>query len=172
MTYWTKCLAGAGVAALMAVSTASPAQAQYYDRDRYDRDRGIDIGDVAAGVAIIGGVALAIDALSDNGRSSRYYGYDRRYGANYGYGTNYGYGANYGYGGERAALNACASVARRYGQVERITDVDRRRNGTYRVRGRVLVRDYDSRRWSRSHDWDRERFTCYAQGNRVYDFRV
>ena len=163
MKNWTKCLAGAGVAALMAVSTASPAQAQYYDRDRYDRDRGIDVGDVAAGVAIVGGLALAIGALTDNDRSDRY---DRRYG--YDYGNRYGYG----YGGERAALNACTSVARRYGQVERISDVDRRRNGTYRVRGRVLVRDYDNRRWNRGYDLDRESFTCYAQGNRVYDFRV
>ncbi|WP_129793177.1 hypothetical protein [Sphingosinicella sp. CPCC 101087] len=165
MKNWTKCLAGVGAAALMAVSTASPAQAQYYDRDRYDRDRGIDVGDVAAGVAIVGGLALAIDALTDNDRS-RYYGYDRRYV------SSYGYGYDYGYGGQRAALNACASVARRYGQVERISDVDLRRNGTYRVRGRVLVRDYDGRGWNRRAGWDRESFTCYAQGSRVYDFRV
>ena len=165
MKNWTKCLAGAGAAALMAVSAASPAQAQYYDRDRYDRDRGIDLGDVAAGVAIIGGVALAIGALTGNDRSDRYNRYDPRYGNNYGY-------ANYGYGGERAALNACTSVAQRYGQVERISDVDRRNNGTYRVRGRVLVREYSNRGWNRGSNWDRESFTCYAQGNRVYDFRV
>ena len=167
MTNLKKCLAGAGVAALMAVSAASPAQAQYYDRDRYDRDDGIDLGDVAVGVAIIGGAALAIDALTDNDRNR----YDRRYGYDYRSGY-YGNGYNYGYGGERAALNACTSVARRYGQIERISDVDRRRNGTYRVRGRVLVRDYDRRGWNRGSGWDRESFTCYAQGNRVYDFRV
>jgi hypothetical protein len=162
MKNWTKCLAGVGAAALMAVSAASPAQAQYYDRDRYDRDRGIDVGDVAAGVAIVGGLVLAIDALTHDDRSSRYYGN----------GSSHGYGYDYGYGGQHAALNACASVARRYGQIERISDVDLRRNGTYRVRGRVLVRDYDGRGWNRRAGWDRESFTCYAQGNRVYDFRV
>jgi hypothetical protein len=170
MTRFTKYLAGAGAAALMTVSAASPAQAQYVARDHYDRDRdnGIGLGEVAAGVAIIGGVALAIGALTSNNRSSRNYGYDQRYRGNYG--ANYG--SAYGYGGERAALNACASVAQRYGQIERISDVDRRSNGSYRVRGRVLVRDYDNRRWSRGNNWDRETFTCYAQGNRVYDFRV
>ena len=170
MTRFTKYFAGAGAAALMAVSAASPAQAQYIDRSHYDRDRGsgIGLGEVAAGVAIIGGVALAIGALTSNNRSSRNHGYDPRYGGNYGG----NYGSAYGYGGERAALNACASVAQRYGQVERISGVDRRSNGSYRVRGRVLVRDHSSRGWNRGNNWDRETFTCYAQGNRVYDFRV
>jgi hypothetical protein len=166
MKILTKSLAGAGLAALLAVSTASPAQAQYYDRDRND---GIDLGDIALGVAIVGGAALAIGALTDNDRN-RNYRYDPRYGSHYRNGYQYGNG--YGYGGERAALDACASVAQRYGQVERISDIDRRNNGTYRVRGRVLVRDYDGRGWNRSSGWDRESFTCYAQGNRVYDFRV
>lgn len=159
MNRWTKNIAGLGTAALLAVSAASPAQAQYYDRDRRD---GIDVGDIAAGVAIIGGAALAISALTDNDRG-RYRYDDRRYGYD-----RYGYG----YGGERAALNACASVAQRYGRVERISDVDRRSNGTFRVRGRVLVPDYRGSWNRRSSGWDRESFTCYAQGGRVYDFRV
>ena len=170
MKKWTKNLAGVGAAALLAVSAASPAQAQRYDRDRHD---GIDAGDIALGVAIIGGAALAIGALTDNDNDRYRNGYDPRYGydSRYRNDNRYGYNA-YGYGGERAALDACASVAQRYGQVERISDVDRRSNGTYRVRGRVVVRDWNNRGWNRGYDVDRESFTCYAQGGRVYDFRV
>lgn len=173
MRNWTKSLAGAGVAALIAASAASPAQAQIFGRDydgrydRYDRDDGIDLGDIAAGVAIIGGAAIAIDALTNGNDRGRYYSGNR-----YAYGNAYGSGYGYGYADPRAAVNACVSVARRYGQVERITDLDRQRNGTYRVRGNILVRDHDYNRWGRSYDFDRDDFTCYVQGNRVYDFRV
>ena len=169
MNKWTKGLAGVGAGALLAVSTVSPAQAR-------DRDDGIDAGDIALGVAIIGGAALAIGALTDND-NDRYrnygYGYDPRYGydSRYRNDNRYGYNA-YGYGGEQAALNACASAAQRYGQLETITDVDRRNNGSYRVRGRVLMSNWNNRGWNRSYDVDRESFSCYAQGGRVYDFRV
>ena len=171
MKLWTKSLAGVGAAALLAVSTASPAQAQRYDRDR---DDGIDAGDIALGVAIIGGAALAIGALTDNDNDRyRNHGYDTRYGydSRYRNDSRYGYNA-YGYGGEQAALNACAAAARRYGQLETITDVDRRNNGAYRVRGRVLMSNWNNRGWNRGYDVDRESFSCYAQGGRVYDFRV
>ena len=61
-----KVMTGAAAVGVAALAAASPAQAQYYDRGYYDRDDDIDLGDVAAGVAILGGVALAIDALDGN----------------------------------------------------------------------------------------------------------
>ena len=61
----SKFLAGAAGAAALALS-AAPAQAQSWDR--WDRDDGIDVGDILTGVAILGGVALAIDALDGDSR--------------------------------------------------------------------------------------------------------
>jgi hypothetical protein len=49
----SKVVTGAAAAAVMSVSFAAPADAQYRYRDRYDR--GIDTGDVITGVAILGG---------------------------------------------------------------------------------------------------------------------
>ena len=172
----TKYLTGAAAAAALAVTAASPAQAQRWDRD----DDRIDIGDVAAGVAILGGVAAVIAAL--DGGNDRYRGYNRGYsGYNqgyYGY-DRYGgnrYGNRYGYGSARAAVNVCARHAQRIGRNVQITDLDRTNRG-YRVRGRIYVADYDRRRdgWGRSYrarDWDRESFTCYAANGRIYDFNV
>ena len=156
-----KVMTGAAAVGVAALAAASPAQAQYYDRGYYDRDDDIDLGDVAAGVAILGGVALAIDALDGD---DRYY--------NRGY---YGRGYNQGYrrGGARAAVNACGREARRYGHRVTITDVDRRDYATFRVRGRIDVPDYDYGRWGgRRYDIDREGFTCHAQGGRIVQFRV
>ena len=59
----------------------------------------------------------------------------------------------------------------RYGRNIEITDLDRTNRG-YRVRGRVEQVEYDYGRRGRGYDIDRERFTCYVQGGRVYDFRV
>jgi hypothetical protein len=177
----TKYLAGAATVAALTVSAASPAAAQSWDR--HDRD-GIDVGDIATGVAIVGGIAALISAFDNDG--DRYgYGYDRRYGYDRGYG--YGYGNDryrndryrndryrndrYGYGSARAAVNACGREAQRYGGNVEITDIDRD-DGYYRVRGRILVRDYEGRGWNRRADFDRERFTCLARNGRIYDFRV
>lgn len=178
----SRLLTGAAGAAALALTAASPAQAQSWDR--WDRDRGIDAGDVVTGIAIVGGIAALISALDgDNNR----YAYDRygygndRYGygnSRYGYGTNsrygYGYGTNsrYGaYGSAQAAVNACGVQAQRIGRNVQITDLDRTNRG-YRVRGRIDVIDYDGRGWNRRADVDRERFTCYAANGRIYDFRV
>lgn len=172
MNMLVKGLTGVAAAVTMAMTAAAPAQAQYYGRsyDRYYDDDDIDVGDIAAGIAIIGGVALAIDALDGRGG----YGYPG-YGAGYGYGSGYpGYG--YGQGGARAAVNACGRVAQRYGNRVEITDIDRRGRDSFRVRGRVVRADYDyDYRWGRRYrdvDYDRERFTCHARYGRVYDFRV
>ena len=114
----TKTLAGAAVAAAMTVTAASPAQAQIFGRDRYDRG-GIDAGDIITGVAVMGGIAAILGAFNRDGDR---YGYDNRYR----YRNDY-----------QAAVNACGYEAERYargGQVS-VTDVDRRSGDSYRVRG-------------------------------------
>ena len=141
----TKFVTGAAAAALVTTGfAAAPAQAQRY----YDRDRGgIDVGDVVAGVAIIGGIAAIASAL---GRDNDRYGHSR-----------YQYRDNYS-----DAVNTCGYQAQRYARGGRIsvTDVDRRGNG-YRVRGVVDgVNGYD--RYDRYGQYDR-----YDRYNR-YDARV
>ena len=158
MTRVSKILTGAAAAALVTVSVATPAQAQYYGR-HYDRG-GIDAGDIIAGVAILGGIA-AVAAALDNDRDR--YGYDYRYRYRDGY-TN--------------AVNACGYEAQRYGRGRvRITDVDRRGRDRYRVRG-VIDSGYGGYgygydRYSRYDRYDRDRFTCTALGNgRITAFRT
>ena len=161
---------GAGTAATLALSLASPALARDYDDRYYRRDRGVDVGDVVVGALVLGGIAAAANAGS-RGR------YDR-------YGRGYGYGNRYA-GGERGAVDACANAAERearqyrygYGRVYDITDVDRD-DGYYRVRGLLKVESgYDYRR---DRDWDDRNdryddtisFSCTARNGRVYDVRL
>ena len=180
MTKFKKLLAGAAGAALITMTAAAPAQAG-----------DIDVEEIIAGVAILGGVAVAINALDGDGNRGRQYGNygygypsngNYRYGypsnGSYGYGNypngNYGYGNQYGYNGmgtARSAVNVCAREAQRYGggQVT-ISDVDRD-NGVYRVRGKAMVPDYNDSRYGR-YDYDRESFTCHAANGRIYDFRI
>jgi len=116
-----KILTGAATLALVTVSSAASAQYRYRDRDR-----GIDAGDVIAGVAVVGGIAAIASALNrDRGR----YGYNDRYGYD-GYNNGYRYRDNY-----IGAVNACARYADRYGGGVRILDVDRRGSNRFRVRG-------------------------------------
>ena len=175
----SKKLTGAAAAALVTLTAAGPAEAQY--RDRY-RDRGIT-DDIITGIAVLGGIAAVSAALGrDRGRYGYGYGYDRYR------------------GGYTAAVNSCAYHAERMarGQV-RITDVDRSGRDRFRVRGVVETgygggygrydrydrydRRYDrydrrSDRYGRygrydRYDRDREDFTCYARGNgRITDFRL
>ena len=158
----SKFVAGAATAALMSVSLAAPADAQYRDRYRY-RDRGIDAGDIITGVAILGGVAAITSALS-------------RDGSRYGYGSRYRYRDSY-----RDAVNACGYEAERYGRGRvSVTDVDRRGSG-YRVRGVIDQDRYDSyNRYDRYERFDRYdrydarvAFTCHTDRyGRVRDFDV
>src|SRR3546814_14331566 len=74
MRKFPKILTGAAAAALVTLAAAAPAQAPWRD---YDYD--IDLGDIAAGIAIIGGAAIAIDALPDNARYDRYGSHCRTY---------------------------------------------------------------------------------------------
>ena len=113
----TKILTGAAAAALT-VTAASPASAQIFGRDRYDRG-GIDTGDIITGVAVVGGIAAILGAFNRDGDR---YGYDNRYR----YRNDY-----------QNAVNACGAEAERYGQGGQvsITDIDRRNTNSYRVRG-------------------------------------
>lgn len=159
----SKLVTGAAAAALVTTGfAAAPAQAQSYRY--YDRDRGIDVGDVVAGVAIIGGIAAIASAL---GRDGNRYGYDNRYR----YRNDY-----------RSAVNACGYQAERYARGGRVsvTDIDRRGNG-YRVRGVVdSGGGYD--RYGRNDGYGYDRydrydarvaFTCSTDRyGRVRDFDV
>jgi hypothetical protein len=173
MTRISKFVTGAAAAALMAVSTATPAMARHGD--------GIDTGDVIAGVAIIGGVAAIAAALSRDGNS---YGYDYR--------SRYR-------GGYTAAVSACGYQAERYGRGRvQIVDVDRRGNDRFRVRGvidggnsgygnygaavgydrydrddRYGYGDDNRYGYDRSDRYGRMSFSCTARGNgRVTDFDI
>ncbi|HEY5724314.1 MAG TPA: hypothetical protein VIT45_18535 [Allosphingosinicella sp.] len=158
----SKFITGAAAAAMLTVTAAAPASAQYRHRDS-----GIDAGDIATGVAILGGIAAITAAIGNDG--SRYgYGYRNRYRDDYTY-----------------AVNACGREAERYGRGQvQITDVDRRGNNSYRVRG-VIQAGYDrydrgyDRRYDRDYgrnDYDRgdrDGFTCTVRGNgRITNFKV
>src|SRR5687768_16757858 len=162
----TKIFAGAAAAALT-VTAASPASAQIFGRDRYDRN-GIDAGDIITGVAVVGGIAAILGAF---GRDGNRYGYDNRY----------RYRDDY-----TQAVNACGYQAERYGQGGRIsvTDVDRRGSNSYRVRG-VIDAGYGSnggygsygRYDTRSGRYDTRYDPRYERGDRYgnygrYDQRI
>ena len=160
MKAFSKFLTGAAAAALLATTVATPAAAQYR------RDRGIG-DDIATGIAILGGIAAVTAAINNDG-------------SRYGYGNRYRYRNDYTY-----AVNACGREAERYGRGQvQITDVDRRGNDSYRVRG-VIQAGYD--RYDRGYDrrsdrdygrydydrGDRDGFTCTARGNGlVTNFRL
>ena len=158
----------AGAAAALTLTAAAPASAQYRYDDRYDRRGGIDAGDIAVGVAVVGGVAAILGALD-------------RDGGRYGYGNRDRYRDGYS-----LAVNSCGREAERYGQGGnvRITDVDRNGGDRYRVEGvvengyggygtrydRGYDRRYDGREYARDYG---DRFTCVAYGNgRIADFRM
>jgi len=174
-----KYLAGAAAAAAMTVTAASPAQAQIFGRDRYDRG-GIDAGDIITGVAVVGGIAAIMSAF---GRDGNRYGYDNRYQ----YRNDY-----------QNAVNACGYQAERYGRGGQVSvlDVDRRGSNSYRVRG-VIDAGYGNygnygnygaygrndrygsygrydRRYGNYGRYDqRVEFACTARGNgRVTDFDI
>ena len=157
-----KLITGAAAGAMLTVTAAAPAEAQYYGR----RDR-VDTGDVITGVAILGGIAAIAAAVGNDG-------------------SRYGYGQRYRYrNGYSAAVNACGYQAQRYGRGQvQILDVDRRGGDSYRVRG-VISGGYDrydggfDRRYDRDYGrndfdrGDRDGFSCTALGNgRVVNFRI
>jgi hypothetical protein len=165
----TRMLTGAAVTAMLAVG-AAPAQAQYYDYDRYERERTIQ--NVVSGVAAVAGaVTGATRGYSPYGYGYGNYGYAPAYGFNsFGY-APYSYG-NYSYmAGEQAAVTACGYQAQRYGAgAVRITDVDRRSRSRFRVHGVIDngMNGYGYNRYGYGRDM---RFSCTARyDGRVTDF--
>jgi hypothetical protein len=147
----SKFITGAAAAALLTVSAATPAEA----RDRYGRHDGVDAGDIITGVAILGGIAAIASAIGNNGNRS-----------GYGYGNNYRDGYS-------AAVNACGYEAQRAGRGQvNVTDVDRRGNDSYRVRGVIDGGNYAYGR-GYNRGYERTAFTCTARSSgRITDFRV
>jgi hypothetical protein len=176
MNTLTRTMTGAAAAALVTLTAAAPAQAQYRDYDPYDPyyRSGVNTGDIIRGVAVAGAAAAAVGAISNAVRGGLYGGYGYPQGG-YGYpqgGYGYpqgGYG-NYGYG-DRAAVDACAYQAQRYGRMS-ITDVDRRGSRSYRVRG-VIDAAYNSGYGGYGYNRypERRSFKCDArEDGRVTDF--
>lgn len=166
-------------AGALAMTSATPAIAQ-----SYDRDDGIGAGEIIAGAVILGGIAIAAGALG--GDRDRYD--DRRYDdRRYGYdGYNDGRYQNNRYarqGNPRAAVERCIATAentaRRYGyrfaNVTEVRDVDQTRYG-FRVRGNLVV---DGQRGARYDRYDRRgdqrvdqgRFTCEVERGQIRDIR-
>jgi hypothetical protein len=152
----SKIITGAAAAAMLTVTAAAPAEAQ----SRWGRRDHVDAGDVIAGVAILGGIAAIAAAIGNDGNR---YGYDQR--------DRY-------QGGYSAAVNACGYQAQRAGGGRvSVTDVDRRGNDSFRVRGTVEGAGYgNGRGYDRGYagrGYDRVAFTCTARGNgQVRDFRI
>lgn len=176
----TKGLLGTVVAGAMALGTTTPAAAA----DRYDRDRGIDAGDVIAGAVVIGGLAAILSAANRDRGNDRYY--DRRYRDRYD--SRYDRRYDNGERQARRAIERCVRATEqdarrrgfRYADVTDIRDVDRTRYG-WRVRGQMAVEDgrygysrydrYDRRydRRSRARSYDTGRFDCRVERGRVVD---
>lgn len=177
---------GAGVATLMALGAAAPAQAQYYP---YPQSRGgLDVGGIVRGIGTAEAVGAIMDAVRGRGYGNRNYGYGNRdYGyGNGGYGNgdygyergdygngSYGYGdRSYGYGVqgiEHHAVNACASQAQRYGRVS-ISDVERRGNRSLRVRGVIDAGGYNNGGYD---NYGGRSFSCSVRDDgRITDFDV
>ncbi len=180
----SKALIGTVAAVAMAVSAASPAAAQYRDRDR-----GIDAGDIIAGALIIGGIA----AVASAGSRDRGYGYD-----DYRY-DRAGYDRGYGYrnGNPRQAVEQCVYAAERqagrysYGRAD-VTDIRNVRNTRYgyEVRGRIAVNSQgrgwrngdnrygsgwgnDYRGWNDNlRGYDSGSFKCKFERGRVVDVDI
>lgn len=185
MKNMSKALVGTVVAGAMAVSSATPAFAQYR---HHDRD-GISAGDVIAGALIIGGIAAIASAASKNDRGyyrDDDYRYDRA-----GYGDRSGYRGN-----PRQAVEQCVYAAeryagQRYGQAD-VTDIRQVRDTGYGydVRGRIAVDTRrggwrqgdgyygngwggDYRGWNQSmRGYDSGSFKCRIERGRVVDIDV
>jgi len=181
----SKIMTGAATAALVTLTAAAPASAQYRDYDR-NYDNGIGTGDIIRGVAIAGAAAAAIGALRNVMGGGGAYGYPQgRYGypqGGYGYpqGGSYpqqgAYGNNYGYGVDYA-VNTCGQQAQRYGGRVSVTDVDRKGSRSFRVRG---VIDGANNGYDRNYGYgnrygynQRISFKCDArEDGRITDFDV
>lgn len=151
-------------AGALAVTSAAPALAS--DEARESRG-GPSAGEVIAGVAVVGGIAALAGAFGgDRARGADWH--DPRWGG----GRNgwdrgwQGHGFGRGDRGlvERCARNAEIEARRRGGwraaQVTEIRNVDRTRDGAFRVRG---VLEVQGSRFA-GRNFDRGRFNCFVDG--------
>jgi len=183
----SKALVGTVAAGAMVMASATPALAQYRDRDRHN---GIDAGDIIAGALIIGGIAAVASAVGRN-RGNDGYVYEGR-GYNDPYNTSrYDDRYNnqyYNAGDPRQAVEQCVYAAERnanrysYGGRSQVTDIrniDRKRDG-YTVRGRIAVNtrnanwrggwNGDYRGYNDNYrGYDAGTFTCRVRYGRVVD---
>ena len=145
------------IATAMLATSATPAAAQVYGGGSYGNygygggygrhhDRGVNAGDIIAGVAIIGVIAAIASAASGSSRN--------RYRGNI--------------NSEGQAADACASrIEQRYdARVSNINNVYRTRDG-YDVRGTIETRD--GRYGDRNQG---QQFTCSVRYGQVEDVRV
>jgi hypothetical protein len=181
----SKALVGTVAAGAMAMGSATPASAQY--RDRNDND-GIGVGEIIAGALIIGGIAAVASAAGRNrGYNNDGYvyegrGYDDRY-------YNGRYDDRYNQAGSsRQAVEQCVNAAQRnanrysYGGRSQVTDIrniDRKRDG-YTVKGRIAVNTRNAnwqRGWNNDYrgynnnyrGYDSGNFTCKVRYGQVVD---
>ncbi len=149
-----------GAIAATALTAASFTPAMARDDRQYGRDRdGISAGEIIAGAVVIGGIAALAGAF-DGDRDRRDYRNDR--GDRWDRGDRFGYGIN-----PRAAVDRCVRAAEnqarrggyRYADVIDVRDVDRTRDGGFRIRGRIDV----GGGWDRRGN-DRGNFNCFVDG--------
>lgn len=143
----------ASLLAGLAIAVATPAQAQDYDD--YDDDD-IDVGEVIAGAAVVGGIAAILGAFDGDDNDDYYY--DERYDGRY-Y-RDEAYREQYARDLIERCVYAAENDARRFGpaDVTRIEDVDR--EGAYlRVEGDIRV----SHRYARDR-YGRERYDEIDEG--------
>jgi hypothetical protein len=147
-------------AGALAVTSASPALAL---DDHRERRSGPSAGEVIAGVAVVGGIAALAGAFDgDRGRADwRGAGWDDAgwHGGRGGFGR-----------GDRGIVERCARNAEiearrrggwRFAQVTEIRDIDRTRDGAFRVRGVVEVQGSPG---FAGRNFDRGRFNCFVDG--------
>jgi hypothetical protein len=122
-----------------------------YDRGRRHH-RGVNAGDVIAGVAIIGVLAAIVGAASKSSNRARNRGYEGNINS------------------EDQAADACASRFEQYygdgARVRSVDDVQRTRDG-YTVRGSVSLNDRDDRDARQG-----QQFTCSIRYGQVDDVRI
>lgn len=170
MNRLVKAVAATTSAGALMLAGATPAAA-----GPYDRDNGIDAGDIIAGALIIGGIAAVAGAFDGN---DRYRYQDRRY-------DDRRY-RNRDYRGvsARSAVERCVRVAEQQAyragyrrvKVTDIRDVDRKSYG-YKIKGRIAVDEGnrrsrygrgwggDYRGWNDSmRGWDSGKFSCKIDG--------
>jgi hypothetical protein len=150
------------IATAMLATSVTPAMAQGYPgggyggygggygRDRHDHHDRIGVGEVIAGVAILGVIAAIASSGSKRNR---------------GYQDGYRGSIN----SEQQAADGCAASAERQGaRVTGIDTVDRTSDG-YRVRGTISTRDGGNYGYGRNAE---QRFSCAVRYGAVEDIRI